>query len=234
MSAALALLLLAAPQDLSPREGSGWEGFRPGTTVKTRTTFRRGEGVPVTEITVTTLLRIEADALVLADVKDDGLREPQRSERRVPRRGEAASGEKEEAAKPDAERVPACGRTFDCVRRRATYTGPQGRRVVTEWTAQDPKVRVKRLEKHFDAKGEVVLTDSHRLVALDEQRTVGTVAVPCTQYDVLQRLGAQEREGTAWLSRDVPGGMVRLDMKATEEGKVVMTFRWEVLEFDAK
>jgi hypothetical protein len=234
MSAVLALLLLSAPQDLSPREGSGWEGFAPGTTLKTRTTFRRGEGVPVTEITVTTLVRIEADALVLSEVKDDGLREPQRAERRVPRKGEAAPGEKAAADKPDTERVTACGRAFDCARRRTTFTGGEVKRVVTEWVAADPKVRVKRLEKHFDAKDEVVLTDSHRLVALDARRAVGGVSVPCTQYEVLQRLGAQEREGTAWVSRDVPGGTVHWEMKATEGGKLLMTFRVEVLEFAAK
>ena len=71
-------------------------------------------------------------------------------------------------------------------------------------------------------------------MSLEARRAVGELSVPCTQYEVIQRLGAQEREGAAWVNRDVPGGTVHWEMKATEGGKVLMTFRVEVLEFAAK
>lgn len=238
MRCAVLLLLAAAaagaPRDLRPREGSGWEGFREGSSVKTKITFRRAGRVPVVQVTLTTLTKIEKDLLRLSHERRDGLRPPQKSETVVPRHGEAAPGEKAVKGKPKPDRVRAAGREFDCQRTLITIKGPTGKRVVTEWTASEPRMRVKRLVRQYDREGELELSESHVLTHVETPRRIDTKVVSCQVYAVLQRLGGQERRGKLYVSREVPGGLVLLELTAVEDGKELMAMRTEALSFRAR
>ncbi len=240
MRSLLPLLVLlavarAAPENLLPREGSGWEGFKAASWAKLKTTFAPEGRVPAVTITVETVTKVGEKELTLKADVTEAVGLERTSERKVPRSGEAATNEKTAPAEnlPDEE-VTACGKVFSCTVARTTITGPDGKRVVTEWRAKDPLLRVKRLEKTYDAKGESTSTYTMLLTGLGEKRTIGKRSVACLRYRTLRRAGTQESEGEALVSSAVPGGTVTFDEKHTRDGKVLLQIRIECLDFEAK
>ncbi len=234
-----ALLLLAvaraAPENLLPREGSGWEGFKAGSWAKIKTTFAPEGRVPSVTLTVDKLTKVgEKDLTLQSEVKEAvGLERT--TERTVPRRGEAATTEKAEPVETLAdEEVAAAGKSYACTCTRTTISGPDGKRVITEWRAREPLLRVKRLEKTFDKAGTATSTYTMLLTGTGERRMVGKREVACLRYRTLRRAGAQESEGEALVSSAVPGGTVSFDEKHSRDGKVLLQIRLECLDFESK
>ena len=63
--------------------------------------------------------------------------------------------------------LKAAGKTFSCARRVTTLKSKTGKRVITEWnTTQAPRLRVRRVEKRFDAKGKQIETITMDLAEL--------------------------------------------------------------------
>jgi len=228
-----AAVALAAGDHL-PREGSGWTGFRAGTRVKTKVTYISRGNVPTVSISTKTLVKVDKDSLTHSIVTIDGLRNERKTKSVTPARGEAGVGEKAEAQKLADEPVFACGRKWDCTRKRTTVTGPHGKRVVTEWMAKEPRIRVKRTVEQFGPDGKVAERFSMVLKELEKRQWVGSQRVRALTYTTLRkREGSQER-GVAILSRDVPGETLRLDAEVIKDGKVMLTIRVETLDFLAK
>ncbi|MHC4931466.1 MAG: hypothetical protein ACYTGV_04670, partial [Planctomycetota bacterium] len=133
------------------------------------------------------------------------------------------------------ETVFACGKNFACSRTRTTITGPNGKRVVTEWRAKEPLVRVKRTEATYDAKGKRLGRLSMLLTSLDSKQNVGKRRVRCLAYSTLRkRADGMEERGKAFVSRAVPGYTVRMDTEIFKGGQVIWTARINALEFEAK
>jgi len=237
---AVAILLVlfgtaAAQENLLPREGSGWLGFAVGSRVKTKQTFITARGSPSVTLTETTLVEATKTTITYSYETKTALGVDNQSERRVlPAHGEADTGEKAVDGAPKKAEVQACGQTFPCTVRTTTITGPTGKRVVTNWEASDPKVRVKRTEVNYDKEGKQTQTFSMLLTSLDEKKKVSGKEIRCLKYRTLRIAGPIEQKGTALLSRDVPGGIVQWDLEFLQDGVKATTARIEVLAFTAK
>jgi hypothetical protein len=235
---ALFLLLVAAVaaagENRLPREGSGWTGFKPGSWVKLKTTYIPEGRVPAVTLTLMKLLAADENELTLQISTRNALKAQETRKSVLPSRGEAMKGEQAKVEKLEPEPVYACGRLMPCQRTRTSVRGPAGRRVVTDWVASDPRVRVKRTVVHHDPAGKVVQRESMVLSSLDERRRIGIREVRCLAYTTVRRFGEQEQRGTAYVSRDVPGDTVRIDAEAFSKGKRLMTIRVEVLDYEAK
>lgn len=225
----------AAGENLLPREGSGWWGFAVGARVKTKQTFITARGAPSVTVTETKLVEVGKATITYSYETKTALGvDNQKGKTTVPAHGEAGAGEKSSESKPGKEDVVACGRTFPCTRRTFTITGPTEKRVVTNWEAADPKVRVKRTEVYYDKAGRQTQQFSMLLTSLDEKQKVGGREIRCLKYSTLRIAGPIEQKGTALLNRDVPGGTVRWDIEVFQDGVKATTVRVEVLEFESK
>jgi hypothetical protein len=239
MRAAAILLVFAAAagagENLLPREGSGWTGFAAGSRIKTKQTFITARGSPSVTITETRLKSVGKSTLTLSIETKTALGvDNQTTEQTIPTRGEAGTDEKAVEGEPAKAEVQAGGKTYACTRRTFTITGPTGKRVVTNWEAAEPKVRVKRTEIHYDPTGKRIQTFSMLLKSLGETRKVSGKEVRCVEYSTLRIAGPVEQKGTATLSRDLPGGVVRWDVEVFQDGVRKTSVRVEVLAFKAK
>ena len=233
------LLVLAtvagAGENLLPREGQGWTGFAPDSRVKLKQTVVASRGAPSVTITEMRLVDSGRSKLSYSVKTKTALGVDNQSDRvHVPKHGEANLEEKVAASEPKKAEIEACGKTFDCTRRTFTMTSPQGKRVVTNWETTEPRLRVKRTEVHYDAKGKQTQSFSMLLKSLDEKRKVRGKEIRCLEYDTLLIAGKMEQKGTAPLSRDVPGGTVRMDFDRLIDGVKQLTVRIELLSFKAK
>ncbi|MHC4223394.1 MAG: hypothetical protein ACYSX0_04085 [Planctomycetota bacterium] len=239
MRALTALLLAAiaatAGENLLPREGSGWEGFQVGSWVKMKRSFHRTGGVPVVAL-ITMRLDKRTDAhLSLQTVTRNAVGMETKTTQPLPRRGEAGKGEKAKTETLKDETVVACGKSLPCSRTRTTITGPNGKRVVTEWRAKQPLVRVKRTEATYDKDGKLLGRLSMVLTSLDNKQDVGKRRVRCLAYSTQRkRADGMEERGKAFVSRAVPGYTVRMDTEIVKGGQVIWTARIHALDFEAK
>jgi hypothetical protein len=233
-----ALLFLAAvagAQDLRPREGSGWAGFKVGSWVRMKRTAIVTGGVPKVIIWKQNLTKVGAKLLTVETVSRNALGMERKDSQQLPRAGEAGPGETQKVEKLKNEVVVAVGKRLDCTRRRITVTGRRGKRVVTVWTATRPQISAKRSEVHYDAAGKVVYRVTRLLSSLNVSREVGSRKVRCVEYKT--RLVHQNGDvvtGVALTSRDVPGGLVWMEEETSRRSEKVLTMRVEMLAFLAK
>jgi hypothetical protein len=234
----LALLLAALPAgaaDLAPREGSGWAGFKPGTWLRIKRTVIQPGRMLTPTITRMTLAKAEAGSLTLEIKSENALDVADKDQRQVvPAAGEAGPGEKEKVEELEGEALSAAGRRFECARARSTVTGPTGKRVITTWIAKEPRLWVKRTVVAYDPAGKEASRSTLDLAALAEERAVGARKVTCLKYEERRTEGGFEWKGTAYLSRDMPGGLVWREDEVRQKDAVVFTLRAEILEFEAK
>jgi hypothetical protein len=239
MRALTSLLLTAiaatAGENLLPREGSGWEGFKVGSWVKMKRSFHRTGGVPSVAL-ITMKLDKRTDTLLTVQTSTrNAVGMETKVTQPLPRRGEAGKGENAKAETLKDETVFACGKSRPCSRTRTTITGPEGKRVVTEWRAKEPLVRVKRTEATYDKDGKLLDRLSMVLTSLDSKQDVGKRRVRCLTYSTLRkRADGMEERGKAFVSRAVPGYTVRMDTDVVKGGQVILTARVHALDFEAK
>jgi len=233
-----ALLFLAAfagAEDLRPRPGSGWAGFRAGSWVRIKRTAIVTGGVPRVAIWKTSLGKVGKQQLTLETVSKNALGIESKTSQQVPRTGEASAGEKQKVEKLKNEVVMAAGKRLDCTRERFTVTGPQGKRVITVWTATEPQVSPKRAEVHYDAAGKLVYRVTRLLISLNERRQVGSQTIRCVKYKTqLSYRNGNVATGVALTSREVPGGLVWMEDETFQGPRKILTTRVELLAFKAK
>ena len=87
---------------------------------------------------------------------------------------------------------------------------------------------------YYDAKGKVVQRFSMLLTSLAETRRIGSRKVSCLKYATLRKVGEVEQRGDALLSRDVPGGTVRMDIAVIRKGIRISNWRVELVDFETK
>lgn len=231
----LALSCIARAQDNLPRAGGGWTGFKAGSWVRVKRTRLSQKKVPRVTITTTTLKLVTADTLTLESEAANALGMKQKSSQEMPAAGEAGKGETATVQKLEDEVVFTAGKKFQCSRKRTTLSGPAGKRIVTEWISKSaPRMRIKRTQESRDLAGKVVGRSSIVLMAINEQRTAGTVTLKCLKYSMRSEQGETRLQGTLYASREVPGYVVWSDLEATRDGKVVFTVRDQVLDFAVK
>lgn len=231
----LAANLLAGAQDLRPREGSGWAGFRVGSWIRMKRSAVQPGKVPTVAIWKQSLTAVGKRTLTVEMVSKNALGMEQKHSQQLPRTGEAGPGEKQKVEKLGNETVVAAGKRLDCTRRRTTVTGPSGKRVITVWTAAEPQVLAKRSEVHYDATGKLVYRVTRLLSSLSVSRKVGSRTIRCVAYKT--RLSHQNGDvvtGTAHTSREVPGGLVWMEEETTRKSSRILTSRIELLAFLAK
>lgn len=227
--------LLAAAEDLTPREGSGWAGFEPGAWVRIKQTRLQPGRMLVPTITRISLAKADAKALTLAIKTENALGVSNEVQQAVvPATGDAGAGETEKVEGRGEEEVAVAGKTLPCDRAQSTVTGPSGKRVITKWTARDPKVLAKRVTVTYGIDGKEASRETLLLAALSEERTVGGRKIRCVKYE--KRLTEADFEwlGTAYLSREMPGSLVWSEDEVRQKGAVVLTQRAEILEFGTK
>lgn len=230
------LLVIAAVADLTPREGSGWAGFETGTWVRIKTSRVQTGRMLAPTITKMTLAKADGKTLSLSIEAENALGVAgEAQEWVVPASGEAAPGEKQKEEGSGEEEVPVGAKRVVCDRVQVSVTGPTAKRVITRWIARDPKVVVKRVTVTTDLEGKETGRETIRLQSLEpEERSVGTRKVRCVKYATERKDAGYEFKGTAFLSRDVPGGIVFSEDEITKDGDAVMTQRVEVLDFGSK
>jgi len=229
------VLLAAAPEDLTPREGSGWAGFAPGAWVRIKQTRLQTGRMLAPTITRISLSKADAKALTLAIKTENALGVSDEVQQAVvPATGDAGTGETEKVEGLGEEEVAVAGKTVLCDRTQATVTGPTGKRVITKWVARDPKVLAKRVTIAFGVDGKEASRETLVLAALAEERTVGGRRIPCVKYEKKLTEADFEWQGTAYLSRAMPGGLVWSEDEVRQKGAVILTQRAEILEFGTK
>ncbi len=229
------LFLAAAPEDLTPREGSGWAGFAPGAWVRIKQTRLQTGRMLAPTITRISLSKAHAKTLTLAIKTENALGISDEVQQAVvPATGDAGAGETEKVEGRGEEEVTAAGRTFPCDRVEATVTGLNGKRVITKWIARDPKVLAKRVTVVFGVDGKEASRETLVLAALAEERAVGSRRILCVKYEKRLTEADFEWQGTAYLSREMPGGLVWSEDEVRQKGAVVLTQRAEILEFGTK
>jgi hypothetical protein len=232
----LALATVAgAGENLLPREGSGWTGFEPDSRVKLKQTVIASRGAPSVTITEMRLVDSGKSKLCYSVKTKTALGVDNQSNLiYVPKSGEANLEEKVTESKPETVEIEAGGKTFRCTKRSFTMSSPTGKRVVTNWESAEPQVRIKRTELQFDPKGKQTQSFSMLLKSLDEKRKVSGKEIRCLEYNTLLVAGKMEQTGTALLSREVPGGTVRMDFDRLIDGVKQFAVRLEVVSFKAK
>ena len=155
--------VLAAPKDLRLRHGSGWTGFKKGSSVTMKvTSFMPNRMLPA-EIQQTTLVEVGKQRLKLERVSKNQLTGDKKQPWTTPTSGEADAHEKETIKKLEDETLRVMNRDWHCTKKEITVTGKTGKRVITQWTAKNPLLRIKRLERSYDAKGKLISTRSMML-----------------------------------------------------------------------
>jgi hypothetical protein len=233
----LALLLVAAAaEDLTPREGSGWAGFKPGTWVRIKNTRIQTGRMLAPTIARMTLAKADTTRLTLSIEAENALGVSDEAHQAVvSASGEAGPGEKEKEVGIGEEKVDVAGRAVACDHVQVTVTGPAGKRVVTKWIARDPKVIVKRVTVTYDIEGKESARETILLQSLvPEERAVGERKARCVKYATERREMGYEFKGTAYLSRDVPGGLVFSEDEVRKDGAALLTQRAEALDFGTK
>ncbi len=230
------LILVAAAEDLTPREGSGWAGFKPGAFVRIKSTRVQTGRMLAPTITKMTLAKADAKTLTLSIEAENALGVSDEAQQAVvSASGEAGPGEKEKVEGPGEEEVVVAGRPVPCDRVQVTVTGAAGKRVITKWIARDPKVIAKRVTVTYDAEGKESARETILLQSLaPEERAVGERKARCVKYATERKDAGYEFKGTAYLSRDVPGGLVWSEDEVMKDGAVLLTQRIEVLGIGTK
>jgi hypothetical protein len=227
------VLLIAAVEDLTPREGSGWTGFEAGSSVRIKTTRIQPGRMLAPTITKMTLAKAGAKELTLAIEAENALGVSDEAQKVVvPASGDAGAGEQEKVEGSGEEEIAVGTKRVPCDRVRVTVTGSAGKRVITKWIARDPKALAKRVTVTHDAEGKETGRETILLQSLvPEEREVGRRKVACLKYATERKDAGYDFKGTAYLSRDVPGGLVWSEDEITKDGEVVLTQRSEVLEY---
>jgi len=239
----LILLLVCTPllaqdakdtQDLRPRYGDGFAGFKAGTYVRMKLTRVIPNRVPTVTITTSTLKEVGKETLTIERVSENPLTDPTKTTSEVPLSGNAGKGEKETVKKLDDETIEAAGKKWECTKSESTITGPTGKRVITEWVAKKPLLRVKRITKRFGPDGQSAGTVSLVLSKLPEERLVGERKVPCIGYRTIDKMGEVEQRMDTWHSREVPGDFADGEVEVYFKGKLQQTLHLKVLRFAVK
>ena len=230
----LATTTIAAPRDLRPRYGSGWTGFAVGSSVRMKMTAAVPKRVPFVQITTTTLKKVEKNRLTLESVTENQLTDPQKRSSTVPPAGEAGVGETETSKKLPDEKIKAAGRDWECTKRQITITGAAGKRVITDWIAKDPLLRVKREEKRYDKTGKLTGTTSTVLSKPAQKADIGGRVVLAFAYRSVTKSGDDEQRSETWTSRQVPGDLVSGEIKFYKKGKLIQTLTLKALKFVTK
>lgn len=229
------LAALATARDLRPRAGSGWAGFRVGSWIRMKRTAIIPRRSPMVTIWKQSLTKIGKTTLTLQTVSQNALGLEQEQTQQLPCAGEAGPKEKQKVETLKNEVVLVAGKRLDCARERTTVTGPAGKRVITVWTSTSPPVAAKRTEQHYDAGGKLVYSVIRLLAATNETRTVGELTVPCVKYKTrLSHRNGTVATGTAFSSRDVPGGLVWMEEETFRGPEKVLTSRVELLSYQIK
>lgn len=229
-------LLLAAVEDLTPREGSGWAGFAPGSFVRIKNTRIQTGRMLAPTITKMTLAKGDEKDLTLSIEAENALGVSGEAQQVVvPASGDAGPGEKAKVEGSGEEEVAVGKKAVPCDRTQVTVSGAGGRRTITKWIAREPKVLVKRVTVTHDLEGKEIGRETILLQSLaPEQRPVGERKVRCVKYASERKDAGYEFRGTAYLSRDVPGGLVWSEDEVLKDGAVLLTQRIEVLDFGTK
>ena len=238
---ALFLILLAAvaahaQDNLMPRQGSGWAGFKVGTKVRIKRTFLGSGRVPAVTITTLRLKSVQKSVLTLTLLSKNAVGVERRTTSVLPRSGEAGTQEKATSKQLTNKVSFAAGKQFDCTRRQITVIGVAGnKRVITEWTSvAKPRMRVKRIVVTYDAAGKLTGRFSMVLAELPKEHRIGRRKVTALVYTTVHAAGKMQWKSRAVVSRDVPAYEVRVDTEVTQDGKKVQTIRTEVLDFEIK
>jgi hypothetical protein len=237
------ILLLACPallaaadddRDLRPRYGDGFAGFGVGSYVRMKLTRVIPERVPIVTVTTSTLKKVTKEALTIERVSENSLTDPTTTTSTLPPEGNAGPGEKESVKKLPDETIEAAGKKWDCTQREHTVTGPAGKRVITEWIAKKPLMRVKRITRSYDAEGKPAGVVSILLSEAPARREVGQRKVTCIGYRTIQKSGEVEQRMDTWSSREVPGDFAGGEVKIFLKGKLAQTLILKVIRFEAK
>lgn len=221
-------------QDFRPRYGDGFAGFGVGSSVRMKLTRVIPERVPIVTVTTSTLKKVEKDALTIERVSENSLTDPTVTTSVVPPEGNAGPREKETVKPLPDETIEAAGKKWDCTRREHTVAGPTGKRVITEWIAKKPLMRIKRITKSYDLDGKPAGTASILLSRPPEKRDVGGKKVTCIGYSTIQKSGDFEQRMDTWSSREVPGDFAGGEVKIYFKSKLSQTLIFKVIRFEAK
>ena len=232
---ACSTLLAADGGDLRPRYGDGFAGLGVGSFVRMKLTAVMPNRAPTVIITTSTLKKVEKDALTIERESRNPLTEPSTVTSKVPPSGNAGADEAEQVKKLDDETIEAAGKKWPCTKRVHTITRKDGsKRVITEWIAKKPLLRVKRMERRYGPDGKAASTSSMLLSKLPQEREVAGKKVTCIGYRTIEKAGETEQRMETWSSRGVPGDLAGGEFEVYMKGKKVRTLHLKVLAFEVK
>jgi hypothetical protein len=212
----LTALLVAT---LAFQEHAAWERFAPGSWVEHRTTGTR-EGQPVKDVVKTSLKDVTDLQLILLVDTIDTAGGRGRLEMKYPLPQRAAPKE-EEGTRTGQEELTVDGKTFACEIRE--------RRGVRRWICPSAKANGGVLKSEAISGTVKVLS---RVLKLEEKVPVGSATVTCWSREDITDTGDQKTTRTHWISEEVPGGLVRLEVRQTRGNKQVEETNTNLTSFE--
>jgi len=185
---------------LAFQEHAAWERFAPGSWVELRTTGTRS-GQPVKEIVKTSFKNVTELELVLLVETTDTAGGRGHLEMKFPLPQRAAPKE-EEGTKLGQEDLLLEGKTFACEVRE--------RRGTRRWITTGVKANGGVLKSEAISGTVKVLS---RVLKLEEKVRVGSATVTCWVREDVTETPDQKTTRTHWMSDEVPGGLVRMEMR---------------------
>ena len=184
------------------QEHAAWERFAPGSWAEHRTTGTRG-GQPVKEVVKTSLKDItDLELVLIIETTDaEGGRVVGNLKYPLPQR---AAPKEEAGTKVGQEELTVDGRIFACEIRE--------RRGARRWISSGVKANGGLLKSEAISARVKVLS---RVLKLEEKVRVGTATVTCWVREDVTETGDQKTTRTHWISDEVPGGLVRVEVRQT-------------------
>ncbi len=217
----LALLSVIACQDEGRKE---WEGFGEGSSAVLRLTVTDG-AKQESEVVRYSIVKVAADAVtVRIETQGRGSKE------------QAAPLKKDESLKKTGtESVDIDGKTFSCsVYEKSVETGKK--KLTTKiWMSKDVPGRIAKQELTEKNDLEELKTVG-QLTRLDQKTTIAGKAVTYAVWEMTNTsVSGSEATSTRWISEQVPGFIVREELRAKQGGtgkeKIRVT---ELVEFETK
>ena len=188
------LLALALPQETWPKDDHAWLRYKPGTFIKYRikTEF---DGTTTESTQTLTLREIKDDKYLVEDTSTA-----------LPEGTPPTPYWNDPGRRTGKETLTILGKEVPCGI--WTTIGTKGSDATESrwWVPEGTKAPVRFTFKQGALEGEV------RAVALDEKVAVGERSLRCSKLEGTAGVGNRDTKLVLWISHDVPGGQVRMEL----------------------
>lgn len=186
----------------------GWDSFGPGSWAEHKLTGTR-DGTEVKATEKTSLQEASATEIVISIESVDAAGGKSLVDMRYPVPQRPAR--EEEWKRTGEEKLAVDGKAYDC----EIFE----RRGVRRWICRSVAANGGVLKSESVSASAEIVT---KVIKLDDKKTAGDKTFTCWVREETTDTGDQRTTRTTWISDEVPGGVVRQEVKQVREGKPVV------------